>query len=375
VPTHTVLSSPSPHITYTVSLRGPSRTWTVQKRYSEFQTLHLDLTTETSLPPTVPLPPKHFSLFGSSALSDPVRIEERRRGLEGYLRGVLYSAETAWRRSCAWKTFLDLQVGSTGGEAGTTLSGTSTSTSTTTTSMTPQAWMSEHEALRSLTREIRANVAKRDRCVAQNDVQGAQSAAVAGKVALRSLETRLGVLERSLKAPPGTDGSGGGGGVAKGERQRRQDLFGSLVGEAEGVARALSSSTLSASTALSASAARLTPQQTTDRNALLGSPNPSRRFGTAASSSSSSSNNNNNAAFSSMEPQALLGQQQELMAVQDDALTSLSSIIRRQKEIGMAIGQELDLQNGLLEEVDDQVGRVQGRLAGTTKKLDRVLKG
>ncbi|KAI8921865.1 Phox homologous domain-containing protein [Powellomyces hirtus] len=350
VPSLTHETAPHPHITYTIQLKGPFRSWTVHKRYSEFTALHKDLQNELGSEPTMQLPPKHFSLFGHSTLTDPVKIEERRRGLESYLRGILYSGDTKWRRSHAWLKFLGIAEPPSKG-SGNEKAALSPQV------FTPAAWMTEFQALKALTRDLRAHITTRDRCNAAGDVQGAQSAAVAGKQGLRALEGRLAGLEKGL----GDDRQ-----VAKGELMRRQDLFGALVGEVEGVAKALSSSMLSASSSLAASSVTLTPQQSSERKALLGgSPAPSRRFGTATPPANPSS----------MEPQGLLQQQQLMMATQDDALTTLSSIIRRQKEIGVAIGQELDLQNGLLEEVDSQVDRVQGRLAGTSKKLDKVLRG
>ncbi|KAJ3163489.1 hypothetical protein HDU86_000068 [Geranomyces michiganensis] len=357
VPSLTHVTTPHPHITYTISLRGPFRSWTVHKRFSEFDTLHKDLTAEMGVAPAVQLPPKHFSVFGGSNLTDPVKIEERRRGLEAYLRGILYAGDTRWRRSKAWTAFLGISEAAAGQDgAGATLSSSSSSGPV----FTPAAWMTEYQSLKSLTRDLRAHVTTRDRCSAAGDVQGAQSATVAGKQGLRGLEGRLALLEKGLVA-------GDKQNVAKGELMRRQDLFGALVGEVEGVAKALSSSMISAGRTLKAHAALLTPQQANQRAALLGtpSPTPSRRFGTGGGTQAN---------LSSMEPQSLLEQQKLMMATQDDALTTLSEIIRRQKEIGTAIGQELDLHNGLLEEVDHEVDRVGARLGNTGKRLDKVVR-
>lgn len=63
------------------------------------------------------------------------------------------------------------------------------------------------------------------------------------------------------------------------------------------------------------------------------------------------------------------------MEDQDSSLDALSSIIRRQKQIGMAIGNELDVQNQLLGELDEGVDRTKRNLANVGKKLDRVSKG
>jgi regulator of vacuolar morphogenesis len=64
--------------------------------------------------------------------------------------------------------------------------------------------------------------------------------------------------------------------------------------------------------------------------------------------------------------------QKKTMSQQDESLDVLADIIKRQKEIGMTIGNELDLQNQLLGEVNDDVTRVGDRMAIAGKKLDRV---
>ncbi|KAJ3155937.1 hypothetical protein HDU89_005500 [Geranomyces variabilis] len=361
VPSLTHVTTPHPHIAYTINLRGPFRSWTVHKRYSDFDALHKDLTAEMGgIAPAVQLPPKHFSVFGGTTLTDPVKIEERRRGLEAYLRGILYAGDTRWRRSKAWTAFLGISETVAGQDSAGAAASVSGAGSASGPVFTPAAWMTEYQALKALTRDLRAHVTTRDRCSAAGDVQGAQSAAVAGKQGLRALEGRLALLEKGLVASDKQV-------VAKGELMRRQDLFGALVGEVEGVAKALSSSMMSAGRTLNAHAASVTPQQANERAALLGnpSPTPSRRFGTGGGIQAN---------LSSMEPQSLLEQQKLMMATQDDALTTLSSIIRRQKEIGTAIGQELDLHNGLLEEVDHEVDRVGARLGNTGKRLDKVLR-
>ncbi|KAI8826028.1 uncharacterized protein EV422DRAFT_515051 [Fimicolochytrium jonesii] len=380
VPTATNQTAPTPHTTYTVSLRGTNgRTWTTNKRYSEFAALFAALVADLGQPPAgIVLPPKHFSIFGST-MTDPVKIEERRRGLEAFLRSILYCNDPKWRRTGAWMSFLG--IGGESADAGSvngTHSRTSSIASSTSTllnpntSFTPAEWMTEYHALKSLTRDIRAHVTTRDRCAAAGDVQGAQSAGVAGKQGLRGLESRTDALEKSLTVHSTT--SLPSEKLAKGELMRRQDLLGGLVGEIEGIARSLSSFAMSSAASSrnplvgdpSRGNAGLTPQQALDRQSLLSSPSSSRRFGTHSAST---------ATASSADPQQLLLQQKDIMTTQDDALDSLSGIIRRQKEIGVAIGHELDLQNGLLGEVDEQVDRVQSRLKGTGKKLDKVLKG
>ncbi|TPX63172.1 hypothetical protein SpCBS45565_g06813 [Spizellomyces sp. 'palustris'] len=138
-------------------------------------------------------------------------------------------------------------------------------------------------------------------------------------------------------------------GVTGGERVRREDMVDGLKREREALERMFSGQQRSDDRVL-------------ERATLLPAP--------AKPSSSTRKFGNTNAS-----PPSLLENQRVIMQQQDETLGSLSDIIKRQQQIGLTIGQELDLQNGLLEEVDESVNRVQGRLKGVSKKLDRVLKG
>jgi hypothetical protein len=68
---------------------------------------------------------------------------------------------------------------------------------------------------------------------------------------------------------------------------------------------------------------------------------------------------------------ALLAQQQQTMVEQDESLDRLSESIGRQRELSIQIGDELDSQGGLLEDLDDIVDRSRGRLDGATRRLNR----
>lgn len=96
------------YIVYGVNIHGPVRSWTVWKRYSDFNLLHTDLMRQVpSSTPPKPLPPKK-SLFAWTTYDDPNLIEERQLGLETYLQAILKSKDDRWRTSRAWKTFLEL---------------------------------------------------------------------------------------------------------------------------------------------------------------------------------------------------------------------------------------------------------------------------
>ena len=66
--------------------------------------------------------------------------------------------------------------------------------------------------------------------------------------------------------------------------------------------------------------------------------------------------------------------QRTLRDEQDQHLESLSQVLGRQKQLGQMIGDELDLQNELLEDLDTDVDRTRGRMGRTMNTLDKVSK-
>ena len=70
----------------------------------------------------------------------------------------------------------------------------------------------------------------------------------------------------------------------------------------------------------------------------------------------------------------ILSQQQQMMLDQDDSLDRLSESIGRQRELSIQIGDELDSQGELLEDIDVMVDRSRGRLDGARRRLDRFSK-
>ncbi|KAF4660127.1 hypothetical protein FOL46_006327 [Perkinsus olseni] len=71
---------------YTVTVSGPGRVvrWTVRRRYADFHALHNSIASLLEGP--VRLPPKGYLPWRAH---DPLMVEERRRGLERYLRQIM----------------------------------------------------------------------------------------------------------------------------------------------------------------------------------------------------------------------------------------------------------------------------------------------
>eukprot|EP00003_Mantamonas_plastica_P031798 TRINITY_DN839_c0_g2_i3.p1 TRINITY_DN839_c0_g2~~TRINITY_DN839_c0_g2_i3.p1 ORF type:complete len:248 (+),score=78.24 TRINITY_DN839_c0_g2_i3:100-843(+) len=75
-----------------------------------------------------------------------------------------------------------------------------------------------------------------------------------------------------------------------------------------------------------------------------------------------------------LDNQQLVQMQRDTMDNQDKDLESLSAAIARQKHLGYAISDELDLQQGLLEDVDEEMGNATARLKKTTKQVRKISK-
>jgi len=71
----------------------------------------------------------------------------------------------------------------------------------------------------------------------------------------------------------------------------------------------------------------------------------------------------------------MLHTQRFIMQEQDEHLDLLSHSINRQHHISLQINDELDVHHGLLQELDAEVDRTEGRLSKARRKLDHVARG
>lgn len=69
----------------------------------------------------------------------------------------------------------------------------------------------------------------------------------------------------------------------------------------------------------------------------------------------------------------ILSLQDTYMRKQDDVLEGLSGVVSRQKNIALAIGNELESQIDILEGVEDGIGRINRRVGGLENKMKKVL--
>ncbi|KAG6812487.1 hypothetical protein H0H92_002594 [Tricholoma furcatifolium] len=334
-------TDPKPHTVYRIEIQAHVRSWQMWRRYSEFDDLHTELSKAVGSPPPATLPPKHkFSFIRSR--TDTKLLEERRLGLELYLRAILGAKEDQWRESFAFKDFLGVPVGRQGVGPPTQFSSST--------------WLDEHIELQTRIRAVRADINKRDALSDLGDVSASHKANVAAKAKLAGLSTRLSTLEKGLEEL-------GMSGISEGELQRRMDMVARLRDDHEKLTRMV---TVARQTSRPSSGASNTPASESDREALLGLNTfkpVTRVFGVQPKETEQTR---------PLDDHGLFSLQQAQMQQQDEQLSQLSTILQRQKQLGIAIGNEIGSQIELLDDLSNEVDRVGGKLTATNRQMNRL---
>lgn len=343
-------ATPKPHTVYRIEIQASVRSWQMWRRYSEFVDLHTELTKSTGSPPPAELPPKHTFLFRSH--SNPTILEERRAGLELYLRAILSAREDTWRESYAFRDFLGVPAGKAHADGG----------AGTVSQFTSSSWLDEHTDIQARIRDVRADINKRDALSDRGDVGGAHQANVQGKKKLAAALTRVGALEEGLQ-------SLGYAGMSEGELQRRRDMVGRLRDDCQKLAKMVTVARLTSRG--TGSASERNPASESDRAALLEQPASklfqrpvTRVFGGGVPKETEETR--------PLDNHGLLQMQQTQVERQDSQLSQLSSILQRQRHLGLAIGQEISEQNELLDDLTNEVDRVGGKLSTAKKQMNRL---
>ncbi|KAF9131892.1 hypothetical protein BGW39_001196 [Mortierella sp. 14UC] len=466
-------SQPKPHTVFKVEVHAAVRTWSVWKRYSEFETLHerfLELFPDH--PPPQPLPTKHW---WQSTMDNPELLEERRAGLETYLRGILSHRDDRWRLTHEWNEFLAIPVGRSqadlfaggpgahgpaanpnnntagsssgrespapsilshlnifgfGGHPSSIHTTESSSSVITTSSMvsptaapqfyTTESWLEEFRNLQGIAREVRSLVNRRETHLGRSEISASHNCTIQSKKLLTSLGLRIPALENGLMSlAVGNPGGGGKGSImSDGELRRRQDLLSELKDEREVLTKLVIANRQNDGMVGYQGAGSSVPASSGDRNALMSGrssahtvggngggsgshsqpsslrgnpdnfslaestfnggssilsstssrvPNPRRVFGRVVQTLTQETSQTRG-----LDNEGLLILQQEQMKQQDDHIEQFNAILQRQKHIGLAIGQELDNQIQLLDELDRDVDRTTLKLGLVNKKIGKI---
>lgn len=348
---HEERSEPKPHTVYNIEIQASVRSWHMWRRYSEFDELNTELTKSTGSAPPCSLPPKHaFSITLRRSFKDEKLLEERTKGLEAYLRAIVGSKEDKWREAFVFKEFLGVPVGKQGGVEGGAPS-----------EFTSSSWLDEHTDLQSRVRDIRADINRRDALSDRGDVSAAHSSNVQAKKKLAAVFNRVGTLAKGLSSLAMA-------GMREGEVQRRSDMVARLQDDCEKLHKMVSVATHSSRNVRLTALANHVPPSEANRAALFDSPSAQKPFARVFGSAQPKETEQTRP----LDDHGLLQLQQAQIEQQDAQASQLTAILQRQRQLGVAIGQEVSEQIDMLDDLNNDVDRVGGKLASAKKQLNRL---
>ncbi|KAM0279375.1 hypothetical protein ACHAQH_004640 [Verticillium albo-atrum] len=356
----TILSTGAskPYTLYNITIRRPLSSFVVQKRYSDFATLHSNLTTHVGSPPPAPLPQKSWF---KSTISSPELTENRRRGLEHYLRTIAESPDRRWRDTTAWRAFLNLP--SSGSAAGSAVSAGGLSRPQQAGAADPGTWLDMHREMKGCLHDARLALARRDGAAEAGNGTGAAEAGAAAKKALVKAGTMGFSLTDGLKAMQE------GGRLGDGELRRRRDLLSSAKVEREGLDK-LSNSFASAQVGNQGQGAggREGIAPAGDKATLLGSAASRARTGGRVLGAPLPETGRTR----ELDNEGVLQLQKQMMGEQDQQVEVLGAIIRRQKEMGLQINEEIETTTEMLDRMNEDVDRVGGKVRVAKNRIKKL---
>ncbi|KIW12793.1 hypothetical protein PV08_07980 [Exophiala spinifera] len=352
IPNTTISGTSKPYTTYNITLRLPLRSFTVQKRYSDFLSLHSGLTDQVGSPPPVSLPAKSWF---SKTVSNPQLTEERRQALETYLKTINEIDDSRWRTTSVWRSFLNLPS--------TLASQTSSKASTLHSVITgpggggapitdPVLWLDCYRDLKAQLQDARLSLTHRDQA---STPQKQHEAGTAAKSSLVKAGTMIKALEEGLANIQKASEGWGGQKLGEGEIRRRRDLIATAQKDKDGLENLLNAmvtkSNLDQTVASVQDTHRLMGAKPRSGGRVLGKETAETR---------------------ELDNQGVLQLQKQKMAEQDLDVEELRKIVQRQKELGIAINQELEVQNEMLKMVDEDVDRVQSKMNIAKRRIGKI---
>ncbi|MCJ1478251.1 hypothetical protein MMC13_006928 [Lambiella insularis] len=357
VPSSQLSTTPKPHTTYTISLRLPLRSFTLQKRFSDFLTLHSQLTSQASASPPISPPPKSYFSYTTN---NPALAETRRVALEKYLQTIASTSDPRWRDTSAWRTFLNLPS-SVSAKSSIASNLHHTISSAAGGAVTdPVVWLDMHRDLKGQLHEARIQITRRDQAGANTQAQ--HEASAQAKKSLVKAGTTIAQLADGLKKSRDDWGSEK---LGDGEVRRRKDLVASARKEKESLEGLLSA--MVAKAQVDAAMA--------DKGSLMGTSVASGAINGNAGKKGVGSGRvlgKETARTRELDNAGVLSLQKQMMEEQDEDVTVLAAAIRRQRELGEEINRQLVEQNKMLEMLDEDVTRVQGKTDVARKWIGKI---
>lgn len=375
IPTTTVSSDAKPYTIYNVNIQQPLRTSTLPKRYSDFTTLHASLMAATGAAPPAPLPAKSWF---KRTVNNPELTESRRQGLQTYLKAIETNEDSKWRNSTTYRSFLGLS-----GTAEGKNSAHKDIDADVATTMSAGAWLDLHTQLKNILSDARLALNKRESAVSTT-VQH-ELGAGAKKYLVRA-NTIILRLDQGLR---GLQEGRGGDKLGEGEIRRRKDLISRARKEREGLEGVLNA--WSAKNPGKAGAGGVGSAMATEgqkEGLFAGAPSATGNSSQTSLASGAGVGRSGGPATSGrrvlggpvketertreLDNEGVLQLQRQIMQEQDQDVGDLASQIRKMKEMGIAINEELEEQVVLLNMLDQDVDRVDGKINIAKKRVDKI---
>lgn len=358
--TTTSPDSSKPYTVYHIIIETPLRTQTLAKRYSDFEALHKELVAQVGSAPPAALPGKSWF---TRTVNNPELTEERRKGLQGYLQAIeASSTESKWRNSSAYKTFLGFSTGSqSSGRRASVLEEEALGPAAKP-AMSSHQWLDLHNELKGHIQSARLALAKRDQ--ASSVTLQHESGAQAKKWLVKSHTTIL-RLDEGLRGL--SEGKNGVEKLGEGELRRRRDLLARARKERDALEGVLNSWVTRSSAAKRSPSPESTSSSlktATMPGAFSAAPSSGRRVLGAPAKETERTRELDNA--------GVLQLQQQIMKEQDLDVEDLAVVVRRMKEMGVAINEELVEQGQLLDVLDQDVDRVGGKIDVAKKRIKKI---
>lgn len=375
IPTTSISATQPPYTLYNITLRLPLRSFTISKRYSEFTTFHNTLVSQTNLPPPAPLPPKSWF---QNTINNATLRESRRETLEAYLRAINESEDPRWRNSPAWRAFLNLPSlpsnnNNNNGGASTRLHAAITDPGDSEGGgiTDPILWLDCFRDMKGHLHDARLYLTRRDQETTpqrQHESSArAKSELVRAGGLIASLESGLRNLSNSSSGGGEENNAGsrpgsklgrrntattatawsvsGNNTLGEGEMRRRKDLLINARKEKDGLEDLLNA--MAAKSRIDSAVASIQ-----DKEALMGT-----QGGKKAIRSSGRVLGRETERTRELDNSGVVQLQKQMMEDQDVAVDELMRIVNRQKELGIAINNELQVQNELLNLADEDATR------------------
>lgn len=348
IPTTTISDTTKPYTIYNITLRLPLRSFTVQKRYSEFVSLHNSLTSQAGTAPPVAPPPKSWF---SSTVFNPALTEDRRRELELYLRTINESDDPRWRNTSAWRSFLNLPSSlSSATKAGALHSVISGPGGAGAPITDATVWLDCHRDVKAQLHEARLHLTSRDQAFSP---QKQHEASAAAKSCLIKVGSGINALEEGLKNLQQDSGGWDTQKLGEGELRRRKDLIASARKEKEGLENLMNA--MATKSKLDDAVEAMAVHN------LVGKPKTSSRVLGKETDETKMLDN-----------KGVLQLQKQKMGEQDDDVEKLRQIVARQRELGVAIHNELEVQNAMLGMVDAGVDRLGAKIQIAKNRISKI---